>query len=86
MSRVEPSDLRKLGIELQRARAAKNLSLQELAGLTGLEKQSLHRYENGKVNPTVRTLLKIAIGLDVNISELVHILDHKPQRLTGEPS
>ncbi|WP_100451235.1 helix-turn-helix domain-containing protein [Mycobacteroides abscessus] len=71
-------DLRALGHEIQRIRHVKGLSLQDVADRTGLERQSISRYENAKTNPSVRILWQIAVALDTNLSEIVQVLDHKP--------
>lgn len=55
----------------------KGLSLQDVADRTGLERQSISRYENAKTNPSVRILWQIAVALDINLSEIVQVLDHK---------
>lgn len=48
----------------------KNTSLTELARISGIEKSNLSAIANGKKNPTVDTLEKIADGLGVPISRL----------------
>lgn len=51
--------------------------LQDAADRTGLERQSISRYENPKTNPSVRVLWQIAVALDIDLSEIVRVLDHK---------
>lgn len=67
-----------LGVELQRVRLAKKLSLDNLSERTGIPRNTIHRYENNKLNPTAKALLRLAIGLDTNISDLVAPLNHLP--------
>lgn len=55
-------------IKLKELRERNNLSLQELADQVGVAKQSIHKFENGVVNPSSETLLKIADALNVSYS------------------
>lgn len=43
----------------------------DLATSVGIEDSALRRIEKGKTNPTAKTLLKIAVALDVEVSYLV---------------
>lgn len=52
------------------ARVNKNLTLKQLAELTGISKTTLNTIENGKTSPTLRQLEAIAIALDTRISNL----------------
>lgn len=52
------------------ARTKKNLTLKQLAELTGISKTTLNTIENGKTSPTLRQLETIAIALDTKISDL----------------
>ncbi|RIS81279.1 helix-turn-helix domain-containing protein [Mycobacteroides abscessus] len=65
-----------LGIELQRLRMDAGLTLDQLAERTGIPRNTIHRYENHHLNPTAKALLRLAIGLGINISELVKPLNH----------
>ena len=56
---------------IKKIRNEKNLSLQELADLSGVAKSTIYDAESGKVNPTMNTLGKIASALNVPISELL---------------
>lgn len=49
---------------------SKNLSLVNVAEMTGVSKSTLSRIENGQVSPTLDTLEKIAKGINVSITEL----------------
>lgn len=53
-----------------KARADKNVSLRQLEILTGISKSTLNDIENGKRVPTLIQLEKIAIALNVKISDL----------------
>lgn len=43
----------------------------DLASSVGIEDSALRRIERGRTNPTVKTLLKIAEALEVEVSVLV---------------
>ncbi|ANO03698.1 helix-turn-helix transcriptional regulator [Mycobacteroides abscessus] len=68
-----------LAVELQRLRMTKKLSLDALSERTGIPRNTIHRYENHQLNPTAKALLRLAIGLETNISDLVSPLDHLPK-------
>ncbi|NBI66671.1 XRE family transcriptional regulator [Pseudoflavonifractor sp. 60] len=58
----------KIGDKLKRLRAARSLSLDETAVLTGVSKPMLGQIERGQSIPTVTTLWKIATGLKMPLS------------------
>jgi len=60
-----------LGKHLYRYRKQMNLSLEELAGRSGVSKAMLSQVETGKVNPTVAVVWKIAHGLGVSVQGLL---------------
>jgi len=57
-----------IGNKLKHIRNERNLSLNEVAKLTGVSKGMLGQIERGQSNPTVSTLWKIATGLKVSFS------------------
>ena len=52
------------------ARTEKNLTLYQLAELTGISKSALNNIENGKTSPTLRQLEAIAKALNVPMTDL----------------
>jgi transcriptional regulator with XRE-family HTH domain len=58
----------KIGDKVRELRQQKRYTLQDLASKTGLSKPFLSQIENNRVIPPVATLLKLARGLDVNMS------------------
>ena len=40
----------------------------QLSEMTGIQRSNLSRLENGKTNPNIETLSKIAIALDTTIA------------------
>ncbi|MUM19906.1 hypothetical protein BI330_24065 [Mycobacterium sp. CBMA 623] len=73
-------DTTPLAVELQRLRIEKHLSLDGLAERTGISRNTIHRYENHQLNPTAKALLRLAIGLETNISDLIRPLNHLPEQ------
>jgi len=58
----------KIGEQLREIRAARNLTLEETARLTGVSKPMLGQIERGQSSPTINTLWKIATGLKIPLS------------------
>lgn len=54
---------------IQRLRELKNFSQKEVAAAMGIPQGQYSRVENGKVEPSISTLDKLAIALDVSITE-----------------
>lgn len=59
------------GKRIKEYREQKGLSLRRLAGLSGISPSMLSQIESGKVDPSLSTLRKIAISLDVPLFFLV---------------
>lgn len=60
-----------IGANLRSIRKTRGLSLDQTAELTGVSKAMLGQIERGESNPTVTTLWKIAIGLQISFSTLI---------------
>lgn len=69
----EAKVLYKLGLRIKELRLKKGLTQLQLATDIGIEKTNLSRIERGMTNPTFISLFNIAKGLDIPVSELVHI-------------
>jgi transcriptional regulator with XRE-family HTH domain len=65
-----------LGNQIRKLRNKRDLTLQDLANLTGLSKPNLSQIENNFVTPPIATLLKIATALGVPIG---HFFQDSPQ-------
>ena len=52
-------------------RKQKGLSLRKLSSLSGVAWQVIHRIEQGKVSPTIRTLEKLADALGCTVRDLI---------------
>ena len=57
-------------LRLTAARAAKDLSQQQLADLIGVSRQTVNAIEKGDYNPTIRLCLAICRALDKTLDEL----------------
>ena len=57
-------------LRLKAARAAKDLSQQQLADLIGVSRQTVNAIEKGGYNPTIRLCLAICRALDKTLDEL----------------
>ena len=67
-----------LGNQVRKLRNERSLTLQDLAGLTGLSKPNLSQIENNLVTPPIATLLKIATALGVPIG---YFFQESPQQI-----
>ena len=57
-------------LRLKSARAAKDLSQQQLAELVGVSRQTINAIEKGDYNPTIRLCVAICKALDRTLDEL----------------
>lgn len=57
-------------LKLKSARAAKDLSQEQLAALCGVSRQTISAIEKGDYNPTIRLCVAICKALDRTLDEL----------------
>jgi len=57
-------------LRMKSARAAKDLSQQDLADLVGVSRQTINAIEKGNYNPTIRLCAAICRALDKTLDEL----------------
>ena len=62
---------RKIGQRIVDLRSKKGWSQSDLARACNKDRQAIEKLENGKVNPTMYSLLEIAKALEVELKELV---------------
>lgn len=62
-----------LGKRIINLREKKGWSQSDLARACNKDRQAIEKLENGKVNPTLYTLLEIANALEVSLPELVDL-------------
>ena len=75
-----------IGNNLRSIREDRNLSLDQLAALTGVSKSMLRQIETGKSSPTIATIWKIANGLHVSFTALLRkpVVEAQVRSFTGE--
>lgn len=69
--REEKTLRRRLAANLRRLREARDLTQEELAHRANLHSSLLQRVEAGELNTTIRTICRLAAGLDVGAVELL---------------
>lgn len=69
MREIDPATL---GAKLRAARLNAGLSQADLEAASGIPKPRLSRYENDRVEPSIRTLLRLCSALDVWPGELLN--------------
>lgn len=62
-----------LGQRIVELRTKKGWTQADLARACGKDRQAIEKLENGKVNPTLYSLLEVANALDVSLSVLVDV-------------
>lgn len=64
---------KKIGQRIIEFREQKGWSQADLARACSKDRQAIEKLENGKVNPTLYTLLEIASALEISLSKLVDL-------------
>ena len=62
---------KKLGENLRKLRLKKNMSQVDLATALNVDRAYISNIENGRMNPTLSNLEKIAVALGISSSELL---------------
>ena len=62
-------------LKLKAARAAKDLSQQQLADIVGVSRQTINAIELGNYNPTIKLCIAICKALDVTLDRLFWVND-----------
>ncbi|MGY6648322.1 helix-turn-helix domain-containing protein [Wenyingzhuangia sp. IMCC45574] len=62
---------KKLGLKIKRLREDKGIDQKSFAFDCEIGRTQLYTIENGKTNPRLHTLMKIAEGFDLSVSELL---------------
>ena len=71
MNTKELKYFQKLGSRIKELREEKGMDQKSFAFDCGIGRTQLYMIENGKTNPRLLTLMKIAKGLEISISELL---------------
>ena len=61
---------RKMELRVKEILAQRGITLKEFALLSGISQSNLSNYLNGNISPTLETLKKMAISLNIEIVEL----------------
>ncbi|MFA5249481.1 MAG: helix-turn-helix transcriptional regulator [Candidatus Paceibacterota bacterium] len=61
----------KLGMNLKRIRTEKGISQGSIARMLKIDKAFISNIENGKTNPTLATIERIAAAINVSVDELL---------------
>lgn len=61
----------KLGRNLKLIRTKKRISQGDIARALGIDRAFISNIENGKTNPTLATIAKLAKALDIPIEDLI---------------
>lgn len=71
MNTKELKYFQKLGSRIKELREDKGMDQKSFAFDCGIGRTQLYMIENGKTNPRLLTLMKIADGLEISVSELL---------------
>jgi transcriptional regulator with XRE-family HTH domain len=81
--RASAREQQALGRAVRETRARRGLSQEALGFRAGLHRNYVGAVERGEINPTLRTLLSFAAGLDVPMTELVGLYE---RQLADDPA
>lgn len=62
-------------LKMKAARAAKDLSQQQLADICGVSRQTINAIEKGDYNPTINLCITICKALDITLDQLFWDMD-----------
>ena len=65
------SEAQKLGRNLKRIRKEKGISQGDIAREFGMDKAFISNIENGKTNPTLATIVRLAKAVGVSVEDLM---------------
>lgn len=82
---VQSSSHRAFGQAVRELRACRGLSQEALGYAAELHRNYVGASERGELNPTIRTVLRLAFGLQVRPSRLVQIAERHQADMTGWP-
>ena len=74
------------GVRVRALRKQTGLSQERFADAIGVGRSHLWKIENGKANPTLEIIVKIARGLDISLAQLFEAMDEWPQEPDSAPA
>ena len=63
------------GVVLRNLREGKKISQEKLAELTSADRITIYRFENGLMQPTLDSVFKLSIALDIKPSEFLALVE-----------
>lgn len=67
-----------LGKRISEIRNNNKQTLDDIEFITGIDSSDVNKYEQGKINLTIKTLLKLSIALNIEPKELINFkFDYK---------
>lgn len=63
-------DLKKIGQQLKEERIKQNMSIKQLSFLSGVNCITIHGYETGQTDITLKALMRIVFVLEIDINKL----------------
>jgi len=82
-TRAISSDHLALGAVVRELRARHAVSQEELGFRAGLHRNYVGAIERGEINPTYRTLMTLASGLEVRLSSVIRLCELRQARRIG---
>lgn len=73
MKERDKKRLKKFGQHLKRLREARGISMRDLAARCDIDYAKISKLENNKANVTLTTLIELAEGLEIHLSELLDV-------------
>ena len=73
MGEIEDKYLKRFGARLEELKKASGLSYRKIAANCNVEHSDIKRYVDGKINPTLLTIIDLAKGLGVEPKELFEV-------------
>jgi transcriptional regulator with XRE-family HTH domain len=80
----QPTSHRAFGRAIRELRARRGFSQEDLGFASHLHRNYVGAIERGKINPTMRTILRLAIGLHVRPSELLALAEERHTDMTAD--
>jgi transcriptional regulator with XRE-family HTH domain len=77
MKRLQDEILKGIGAEVRRRRHSAGYSIDRLAGLAGLHKNSVSKIELGQIDLSISALWAIAVALECDIADLLPSAQHR---------
>ena len=66
------------GVRVRGLRKGTGLSQERFADTTGVGRSAMGKIENGKGNPTLETVVKLAKGFDLSLAQLFEPMNERP--------